>query len=225
MSSVPIIPAYTFITALVQGEEFLLDLKNIDYMGSVPLEVVRTQYVPGQFGIGSIWLDQLWSPRLPGNPIAKYGGQERWVNSTEYHAAWRNYMALVLLHDAIPWSIAPIQARQEVARVFDEFDAAHATFVGYWEHPISVNEQDGMVASVYHHSKATRALLIAANISQRSEFFVLTQPCRAFQLNCPTALQFRVHGAGGWAPLSGEHLEVRIPARDFRLIELAPIHQ
>jgi hypothetical protein len=222
MSSVPIVPAYTFVTALVQGEEFLLDLKNTDYMSSVPLEVVRTQYTPGQYGIGSIWLDQLWSPRLPGNPAAKYGSQERWLNSPEHRAAWRNYMALVLLHDVIPWSFAPVQERQEVSRVLDEFDAAHANFVGYWEHPLPVNEQDGMVVSIYRHPAVTKALLVAVNTRGRPEALVIPQACRVFQGNCPTALRVHVHGAGGWVPLLGNRIEVPIPARDFRLIELAP---
>jgi hypothetical protein len=223
MSSVPIIPAYTFVTALVQGEEFLLDLKNTDYMGSVPLDVIRTQYTPGQYGIGSIWLDQLWSPRLLGNPAAKYGNQERWLNSPEHRAAWRNYMALILLHDVVPWSFAPVQERQEVSRVLDEFDTARATFVGYWEHPLSVNEQDGIEVSMYRRIDVMKVLLVAVNTRGRAEAFVLTQACRVFQGNCPSALRFRVHGSGEWAPLSGERMEVPIPARDFRLIELAPV--
>jgi hypothetical protein len=76
---------------------------------------------------------------------------------------------------------------------------------------------------MYRRIDVMKVLLVAVNTRGRAEAFVLTQACRVFQGNCPSALRFRVHGSGEWAPLSGERMEVPIPARDFRLIELAPV--
>ncbi len=221
MSSVPIMPAYTFVTALVQGEEFLLDLKQTDYIGSVPLDVVRTQYAPGQYGIGSVWLDQLWSPRLPGNPAGRYANQEQWLTSPEHRTAWRNYMALVLLHDVVPWSVAPAKERQEVSRSLDEFGIAHARFVGYWERPLPLSGGEGIVTSLYRHEDGGKVLVVAANTGARATSFSTDHACAAFAGPCPASLRVRVHEAGGWVAVQGGHVDIRIPARDFRLIELA----
>ncbi|MFO0773572.1 MAG: hypothetical protein U0172_02765 [Nitrospiraceae bacterium] len=220
MSSVPIIPAYTFVTGLVQGEEFLLDLKNTDYMGSVPLDVVRTQYAPGQYGIGSIWLDQLWSTRLPGNPAARYANQEQWLNSSEHLSAWRNYMALVLLHDVTPWSFAPIKQRHEIADALNTFDIMQSRFIGYWERPLGELSSADLVASLYRSATDNKVLIVAANTGTRTADFSLASACRAFGESCPSGLRYRIHGAGGWTPVIGDRLDARIPARDFRLIEL-----
>lgn len=226
MSSVPIIPAYSFVTALVQGEEFLLDLKQTDYIGSVPLDVVRAQYAPGQYGIGSIWLDQFWSHRLPGNPAARYANQEQWLNSIEHLTAWRNYMTLVLLHDVQAWSFAPVRDRQAIATVLNDFGVASAKFLGYWEAPLgppgSLGTPD-MAASLYRQDGQAKTLIVAANLGTRAGTFALPSVCRAFESPCPQPLRYRVHGLGAsnWLPLTSERLELRIPARDFRLVELA----
>ncbi len=227
MSSVPIIPAYTFVTALVQGEEFLLDLKQTDYIGSVPLDVVRAQYAPGQYGIGSIWLDQFWSPRLPGNPAARYANQEQWLNSIEHLTAWRNYMTLVLLHDVRAWSFAPVRDRQALATVLDEFDVASARFTGYWDAPLGAAASLGspdLAASLYRHEGRSDALIVAANLGTRAATFALPSVCQAVAGQCPQPLRYRVHGMapGGWLPLTGDRIDIRIPARDFRLLEIAP---
>jgi hypothetical protein len=223
MSSVPIIPAYTFVTALVQGEEFLLELKNVDYINSVSPDIVRTQYVPDQYGIGSIWLDQLWSPRVPGKPAARYANQEQWLNSTEHYSAWRNYMSLVVLHDATPWTFAPIRNREEVYRVFDQFDTTHAKFTGYWKHPLSINESDDCVASLYQSTREGKALIIAANLGSHDNSISINRVCSVIPGACPNALRFRINGMDSWTSVTNDHIKIPVSARDFVLIEVGPV--
>jgi hypothetical protein len=220
MSSVPIIPAYTFVTGLAQGEEMLLSLKDLNYMESAPLNVVRTQYAPGQYGIGSIWLDQFWSPRVPGNPLARYTDLDQWLNSDEHRRVWRNYMALVLLHDATAWTFAPVQDRRDVFRIMDEFDIADALFLGYWENPVQTNEQDGMIASLYKRLDHSKALIVAANTSARTRPFIAGNLCSLISYKCPSILQMRVQGETSWKSISDDKIDLVIPARDFRLIEI-----
>ncbi|MEO1203332.1 MAG: glycoside hydrolase domain-containing protein, partial [Pseudomonadota bacterium] len=62
-SRVGVVPAYTFVTSMLQGEEYTVELAAGDYIRSTDLDELRSVFAPGQYGVGVTWMSQLFSPR------------------------------------------------------------------------------------------------------------------------------------------------------------------
>ena len=121
-SMATVVPAYTFVTAMVQGEEFESTLKDMDYLSSIDFETLQSTYVSGQFGVPIIWLEEVWSDRLAAQRPPRYRQDHpAWLKSPEYTAAWRNFMAVALLHDIPVWTLAPVPLRAGLYGELDRF--------------------------------------------------------------------------------------------------------
>jgi hypothetical protein len=162
-SSAPIVPAFTFVTAMVQGEELIPEIRDLDYQRSFELARIRATYSPVAFGVPTVWLEELWSQELvsqrPGR--LRSSDTQTWLTSGAFRERWRNYMALALLHDIPVWTQAPLADRREVFRTLDRFGIADSRFVGYWR---LTREPDGPVlVSAWVHRSSGAVLLVLAN--------------------------------------------------------------
>ncbi|MCL4720955.1 MAG: hypothetical protein KJ041_03180 [Gammaproteobacteria bacterium] len=129
-----VIPAYTFVTALVQGEEFNARLKGLNYQDSVNYETLQATYLTAPTGIPVIWLEEVWSDYLARQRPARYRTDSAgWLKSAEYAALWRNFVSVALLHDAPLWTVAPQSLRRPLFWQLDDFGVARSTFRGYWQ--------------------------------------------------------------------------------------------
>jgi hypothetical protein len=215
-SSAPIVPAFTFVTGMVQGEELIPKLHDLDYQGSFDdLDKIRANYAPSGFGIPTIWLEELWSESLVNQRPLRYrfADSVTWLASDEYYRKWRNFMALALLHDIPVWTVAPIEYRRQVYRQLDQFGVADSRFMGYWDVMRSWRESPILV-SAYAHKGDGRTLLIVAN---RDVVAHVIDASRLDALLNWTALT----SSAGSQPrsLDWSGTTRTVPARDFMLIE------
>jgi hypothetical protein len=214
-SAAPVVPAYTFVTGMVQGEDFIDELKTMDYQGSFDLDRIRATLAPDGFGVPTIWLEELWSESLVAQRPLRYrwADPRTWLASDEYRQGWRNFMALALLHDIPVWTHAPVEYRRQLFRQLDDFGVDRGRFVGYWE-LTRVWRDSPILVSAYVHEQDGRTLLIVANRDvvprqiEPGQLDALLNPAalRAAALTPPRTL--------GWA--GGNRT---VPARDFVLIE------
>lgn len=129
-----VIPAYTFATALVQGEEYNARLKGLNYQDSVDYDALQATYVPSPFGIPVVWLEEVWSDYLAKQRPVRYRDDSAgWLQSREYLALWRNFVSVALLHDTVLWTVAPASARAALYQPLDDFGVRLSTFRGYWQ--------------------------------------------------------------------------------------------
>ena len=134
-SMATVVPAYTFVTAMVQGEEFNAPrLKGLNYLSSTSFDTVQATFVSGQFGVPVIWLEELWSDYLARQrPVQFRDNQAAWLESPQYEALWRNFMSVALLHDVPVWSLAPAALRAGLYARLDSFGVDRSRFSGYWQ--------------------------------------------------------------------------------------------
>lgn len=134
-STATVIPAYTFVTALGQGEEFnSTRLKGLNYQNSIDYELLQSTYTSAHSGIPVIWLEELWSSYHASQRPARYRNDTAgWLQSREYRTLWRNFMSVALLHDAPVWTNAPQSERLRLYRQLDDFGVARSVFRGYWQ--------------------------------------------------------------------------------------------
>jgi len=156
----PVIPAYTFITAMLQGEEDVHYLKNLDYIATYDLKTIRSKYAGGEYGIESAWLSELWSPRTAGGRKKSTSVLE-WVRTKRYRKAYRNLMALALLHDTPVFSKALLSDKKKIYKIFDRFDVKHASFHGYWENALSLGHHDVLVS---YYRNRDKILAVISNL-------------------------------------------------------------
>lgn len=160
-SSTPVIPAYTFVTSMLQGEEYVKKLKSLDYIDSISLDTVRTQYTTGQYGIRNTWLSELWSKRLRPSGYSS----DNWFKSSLFIEKYQNLMALALLHDIQVLSLAPLSMRIPIYRVLSNFRINEATFHGYWNNVI-VSGNEHIKVSLYKSEESQSGLLVVANLGK-----------------------------------------------------------
>jgi hypothetical protein len=166
-SAAPIIPAYTFVTGMVQGEELntVAAISNLDYQSSVPLSYVWPLYSPQSSGVPTVWLEELWSEVFAGQRPAEYRADVRgWLDSAEFNGAWRNFMTLALLHDIPVWTNAPVARREALYGRMDDFGVGASTFMGYWESGPDWPNQP-VLFSAYLRPEVPAMLVIAANVT------------------------------------------------------------
>ena len=199
-----VLPAYTFVTAMVQGEEFTSTLKNLNYLSSIDFEILQATYVSGQFGVPVIWLEETWSDELAGQRPAQYrDDQPAWLKSPQYAAAWRNFMAVALLHDVPVWSVAPVPLRYALYGELDRFGIDRSRFTGYWRLDPGWRTRTILV-SLYTRNDGRR-LAVIVNRSQAAR-----------ELNVTDLEPF----LGSDPKAARRALARRIPPNDFVLIAL-----
>ncbi|HED12131.1 MAG TPA: hypothetical protein ENI62_00465 [Gammaproteobacteria bacterium] len=205
-----VIPAYTFATALVDGEQYRSRLKKGDYIGAVSINEFRTRFAPHQYGIPIIWL-------------AVEGFNKKndpsWPNSERQRRAYRNMQAMALLHDVPDWAQGAHQAeRNRLLAMLDKFGVADAEFVGYWNKAVSVTSNTSDVKiSTYRNQGRTAVLAIVTNLSRdprRAEVLIDTG---LLGLN-GRGKEVQVSTPGGEKiAQNGGRFQALVQGRDFRL--------
>ncbi|MFK8016600.1 MAG: hypothetical protein AB8G17_14295 [Gammaproteobacteria bacterium] len=217
-SSGTIIPAYTFVTAMVQGEEFTHHLRNLDYMASASLDVVRSKMAPGQYGVVTQWLSELWSLQLKQEPKRPRGlSSAKWMARPQLRKATRNFFALALLHDSPVISLASIEEKGAVYGFLDAFGVSDADFHGYWA--LGQQTPGDIVTSVYRHQRDKRALLVTANVTAQTQRRVSLVAQCALALPGKTPRRYRLSRDAAFEPVTAS-TALSIPGKDFRLIEV-----
>jgi len=166
-STAPVLPAYTFVTGMVQGEEMVGRLQDLDYQASVALDYVRGMYTSSHAGVATIWLEEIWSEVLADQRPAPYReSTQAWLASPEFDRLWRNFMALALLHDVPVWTNAPAERRRSLYGRLDSFGIASSTFTGYWN-LMPAWRGSPMLVSRYVNAQG-RTLAVVANMTGQS---------------------------------------------------------
>jgi hypothetical protein len=214
-----ILPAYTFATSMVQGEEYLHKLSKPDYVSAIDIDELRSGYAPGQYGVGLIWLSELWSPRVMGS---RHAGKEEWLASSEYEQAFRGYEAIAALHDIPTWSLASLQLRKPYLKNMDKFGAASAKFVGYWASRLS-DTGSSLYVSYYQKEATSRAFLVIANLSEIAQSFRIDD--LADELFCKEREPLRVVKSDRIEDLAfeGTSLIGRLTAANYGIAVVEPI--
>ncbi|MEO8443727.1 MAG: hypothetical protein ABI567_01845 [Gammaproteobacteria bacterium] len=216
-STAPIIPAYTFVTAMVQGEELnqVATIRNFDYQGSIPMSYVWPMYSPQNSGVPTVWLEELWSEVFAARRPAPYGNDTRgWLESGAFSLAWRNFMAMALLHDIPVWTLAPVAQREALYAQMDRFGVSASDFHGYWEFGTGWPGQP-VLLSAYVRPEVPAVLLVAANVTTEAQTLSASTVASWFDAaSLPVATRevLARYGASG--------AQVAIAPRDFTLIEL-----
>ena len=208
-SNSEIVPAYTFATGIVDGEHFAHRLVADDYIASVPLDQVRMQNAPGQYGVRNMWIPQF--DRF-------HGGDPTWPTSAAGVRAFRNLMTLILLHDGELWpSFVSQQERYGIYGALDAFGVNQATFHGYWQTaPLATTARP--LARVSAYKRTGKLLLVVGNLSTSAEAVDVRVSLAGAGL--PAGAGARLLPQGTPLAFSDGRLDLSVPAKDFRLIEI-----
>ncbi len=161
-----IIPAYTFVTGMVQGEEFNHWLNNYDYIGSTSLDEVRSRLSGVAFGVPTVWMEVIFTEdnRLKRSSRPKKMEKKEWHASKEYENAYQNFMSLALLHDMPTWAFAKLESRVGILKLIDWINPETADFVGYWNYPKNIFNNN-VFHSHYLSKDKKRILVILSNLN------------------------------------------------------------
>ena len=208
-SNSELIPAYTFATGIVDGEQFRHRLVADDYIGSVSVDQVRMQNAPGQYGVRNVWIPSF---------VSFHAADPTWQGSDAERRAFRNFMTLVLLHDGEIWPIfVPLDERVALLGALDAFRTYQASFVGYWSQaPLATTSRALARISTYRRTGAL--LLVVGNLSSSAESVDVSVALAAAGL--PATATARLVPDGTPLAFSGGRLDLTVPAKDFRLIEV-----
>ena len=208
-SNSELIPAYTFATAIVDGEQFRQRLVADDYIASVSLDQVRMQTAPGQYGVRNVWIPQF--ERF-------HAGDPTWPGSAAERQAFRNFMTLVLLHDGEFWpTFVPQDERLALLGALDAFGTDDASFQGYWSPaPLATTTRAPARISVYR--RADSLLLVVGNLSASAEDVDVSVDLAGAGL--PEGATARLVPDDTPLAFAGGSLALPVPAKDFRLIEI-----
>ena len=179
-----IAPAYTFTTAMVQGEEFNHWLTDYDYIGSVGIDEVRSRYGARSIGVPTLWLEVIFAQnsrlKKSSRPLGM-SNKATWHNSIHYEQAYLNFMTLALLHDMPTWSYAPIPLRNSIMKKIDWVTPEASDFFGYWLRPKS-SFSNGVFYSYYLNESEGKVLFILANLTVKTQQNAI-DPLLALMLN------------------------------------------
>jgi hypothetical protein len=189
-SNSEIVPAYTFVTATVDGEQLRQHLEGTDdTIGKMPLDVVRAQLAPAQYGMLALWLPQSFTI---------HAKDAAWEGSPGQRRAFRNFMTLALLHD-IPVSPTgfPLDDWKALLEELDEFGVEKARFVGYWA-PAPAVRTATPDAFVSYYERDGDLLLVVGNLALE-----------------PREISLAALHPGGGVPATA-----RVAGRDFALVRV-----
>jgi hypothetical protein len=164
---------------------------------------------PGQYGVRNVWTPQF---------DYFHGSDPSWVGTPAARAAFRNLLTLVLLHDAEFWPVfVPDSERLALFGALDAFGVASASFRGYW-HAAAYATTSRALARVSSYRRSGRLLLVLGNLSSSSESVDVQVDLAAAGL--PATATARLVPDGSAIPLADGRLDLDVPAKDFRLIEV-----
>lgn len=216
-SNTAIVPAYSFVTAMVQGEEYNHWLKNYDYIDSVSLDEVRSRLGSSAFGVPTMWLEVIKAAdsRLDLSQRPYRMSKEEWLSSDYYIEAYNKFMALALLHDMSTWAYAPIEIKDNILKYIDWVDPEVAKFIGYWNFPKSQFKEKLYYS--YYSIEQKKLLLVFANLG---EFNARVKFSKAEQYLLEADKETCKH----WQPdsdlMGGVQEQVQLKSKSFFLLPL-----
>ena len=166
-SASPVIPAYTFVSGMVQGEEYRVRMNKPDYITNVDIAELRSAYSPGQYGIPTYWLSVLWSKHMR---MRGEMARREWFETRDYRHGLNGYFGLAMLHDIQMWTSAPLKMRRPLIEYLDRNKIYRAKFRGYWLSPM---RQSGnfVLASHYLQYRSGTALTVLVNTTDVAQMF------------------------------------------------------
>jgi hypothetical protein len=213
-SNSEVVPAYTFVTATLDGEQFRHHLRgmNDDYLATVPLDQARAQFAGGQYGIPTILLPQSWT---------LHANDPHWEGSAAQRRAFRNFMTLALLHDTLVLPAGfPLEDWRTLVRQLDRFAIERADFVGYWSAAAAVaSATPDTAVSYYRRRDPERLLLVVANLAPERRDVPLAVEAARLGAAPGARIEARVVSSG--ASLEPGRLAVSVGGKDFELVELS----
>jgi hypothetical protein len=208
-SNCEMVPAYTFVTSTVDGEQFARPLPQEDYIGALSLDRVRTQMAPEQYGIVTTWLPQFfaWHPRDPG-----------WNGRPAGRRAFRNFATLALLHDIPTWPAGVESEHRRLLESLDAFGIERAEFTGYWAPDAGARAgTDDAAVSYYRRANDSAVLLVVANLAKSER--TLSVGVDLDRLGLSPDATWKIDGRPA-EKLAGGAIAVPVPGRDHALVEL-----
>ncbi len=153
-----IIPAYTFAFGTIDGEQYRGILKNGNYLKILSVDEFRARFSNQQYGVIDYWLPVEWTNHKKG---------DGWVNSRAQRQAYRNVMALALLHDVPVWPQgANLKEQSKILKIIDDFGIKNSFFYGYWSKKVTLQSNQNKILISEYVSKV-ETLFIVMNISNR----------------------------------------------------------
>jgi hypothetical protein len=210
-SNSELIPAFTFATAIVDGEQFRVSLWQDDYIATISLDQTRMQFAPNQYGVRSAWISEF---------AYAHSGDPTWPGSAAELKAFRNMMTLVLLHDAelVPVGV-PYAPRSSLLEALDDFGTDQAEFVGYWRRdPAATTLDYASQVSFYRRSSPTSLLLVVGNLyGTARNIHVAVDPAAMGFAGTPVATAV---SSGQTLAIANGRLVVPVNGKDFELVRI-----
>lgn len=214
-----IIPAYSFVTGTVDGEQYRRThggppiLQDGDYLKILDLNEMRTRFSSHQYGVISIFLAGEWNSHV---------GDQGWQTSELNKRAFRRLMAVTLLHDTLYWDpYAHPKERERLVKFLDSFQFSKSQFVGYWNlrGSIQTNHEDVRI-SYYQRNHDKALMLVATNISDNPLNAMITLDKEKLGLSSARKL-VRVTGFDNEGFLFDDKtIALSIKGKDFALIRI-----
>ncbi len=159
-----LLPAYTFATHLLNGEQVrqasspilhnkkdILDTYGADMfaceLGTLPFGIANSVYMPFDRLSAQNGGDEAEAPYKFRMTKAAMAGTL--IHNTML-CLWRNHYGIF----------------DKVVRVYDKFGVPEATFVGYWKHPAKVVKGDDIYVSVYVDKAKDKVLAVVAHMGK-----------------------------------------------------------
>ena len=206
-----IIPALSFATAIVDGEQYRRDLRNGDYIDLIDIDEFRTRFANKQYGIFNVWQHV---------EINFHRDDPKWHGSEQQRRSFRNFMTLALAHDVPDWPQGAHKTEQrKLLEFLDQFGVDSADFVGYWDRNNAVHHNNNkLYVSYYQHSQNKSILLVVANLAEQQQKVSLRLDLTNLGIDKADTLLTIKDEQGNASLLTDTILNVRIPAKDFRLV-------
>jgi hypothetical protein len=196
------IPVLAFEDAFLNGEQFRGKVQD-NYLDVLSMDAFRAEFMGRQWGVVPIFLPQFESPH-----------RERILPT-------RGMMAILLVHDVIPW---PIRCNKDVVnhayKALDAFGHVNATFLPYFDQvPPASTDMPDVFVSAYQKEHGT-TLLIVANPGRQSKEGMLT--LNRSRLSSPFG--YSAYDWPGKTSLTLEEnsLQIKLAPQSYRLIYLDP---
>jgi hypothetical protein len=216
-TSTQMIPAnYTFLDAQLNGEQFTGGLVDNDYIRSLDVPMLLTQWRAPLMGIPAIFLPEIMWQALKRNRWSSKDLFEKHLVSDEAVAATRNLMALLLPNDIIFYGgLQNIPLAERIWGVWDTL--GEAQYVSHRSATVSTRPGPKTVhAGLYLRPDGT-ALLAVGNLEETTADVAITIDPKTLDLSDMTvADKFE----GKPCTLATQTVTLAVGGRDFRLVEL-----
>ena len=195
-------PIYAFNDLYLNGEYCNAGrMKVTDYYSKVlSPDRIAAEYMGSQWGVAQYMLSMLTGD------YAKLPGPQR------------DLLALIMPHD--------VQAMGSAATfLLRKFNAADATFIGYWKKDKALNCNDpDILVSYYQHDNKSKVLVIASNLTdQIKEMEITVDSAKLFPKASHVALKDFENGRNMAVNPSDGSISLVIKKHNLRILEVTPL--